>query len=553
LEKSGEKYKGLCPFHQENTPSFYLDPNNGLYYCFGCQAGGDIIKFLMEIEGWSFLETMRYLGNEVGISFNQTNKTNYTEKEKLYSINDKVKNYYKRNLYSKKGEDGLAYLYSRGLTDKIIRRAELGYALVGWNNLLEYTNNKNINIDSFLKLGLIKHSSNSNYRQKYYDQFRNRIIFPIKDVLGRVIGFGGRTIGDDEPKYLNSAESMIYHKSYSLYGIYQARKNIKEEDYVILAEGYLDVLALWQEGFLNTIASLGTAFTKDQASTIKRYTSNMIVCYDGDSAGQNATQKAIDVMKEYDFNLKVAMIPEGLDPDDYIKKYDKNKFQVEVLEKAISATDFTVKRIAENYNLNNREDKIRFSSELVKFLANLENRLEQAGYLATYAEEYKLDRSALEYELSKLAWKNNKRQVKKEQKTSEIREIILTQEKKLLKLIIGSKKLVPCEIFILPKHQRLCELITLENWSDVDELIALARDDNLESMVANIVFHDSIEENETGLIRQLTMVSIERKINILRKKISEAVKVGDDPTSLLLQFKDLEQKRAQLHTNKDFS
>jgi DNA primase len=464
-----------------------------------------------------------------------------------------VKDYYKKNIYFHKGENGLAYLYSRGLTDEIIKLADLGYAYPGWNNLLEHINKNKMSVEQFLKLGLLKQSTNSNYRQKYYDQFRNRIIFPIKDVLGRVIGFGGRTIGDDEPKYLNSSESLIYHKSYSLYGIYQARKHIKERDYVILAEGYLDVLALWQAGFLNTIASLGTAFTKEQASIIKRYTSNIVICYDGDKAGQNAAKKAIEIMKEFGFNIKVAVIPDKQDPDDFIKKNGKDKFKKDILSKALPAIDFIVSEIANKFNLKNREEKIRFASELVKFLSNLENRLEQAGYLSTYAEQYKLDKSALEYELSRISRNNNQNKEKRVSQPTKIKEIVLTQEKKLLKLIIGSKKSIPCEIFILPNHKRLCELIQSDDWSDINDLILLAKENDLESTIANIMLFDSVEENEIGLIKQLTLVSLERKINLIRKEISETVKVGEDPTELLMEFKELEQKRAQLHTNKDFS
>ncbi|MFP4457210.1 MAG: DNA primase [Clostridia bacterium] len=555
LEKSGDKYKGLCPFHQENTPSFFVDPNNGLYYCFGCQAGGDVIKFLMELEGWTFIETMRYLAQEVGVSFNENTEKKYSEKEKLYKANENIKKYYKYNLYDKSGENGLAYLYNRGFTDKVIKLAEIGYALPGWSNLLKYIKDNDFNIEQYLNLGLIKHSSNSNYKQKYYDQFRNRIVFPIKDVLGRTIGFGGRTISDEQPKYLNSSESMIYHKSYSLYGIYQARKAIKENDYVILAEGYLDVLALWQAGFYNTVASLGTAFTKEQSSIIKRYTSNIVICYDGDSAGKSASKKAIEVMKNYDFNIKVAVIPNNLDPDDYIKEYGHKKFREEILTKAIPAMDFIAKDISDKYNLENRQEKLKFAAELVKFLSNLENRLQQAGYLDTYAEQYKLDKSALEYELrraisSKRVSQNRNNQENNKKNNEKLKEKILTQEKKLLKLIIDSKKSIKSDIFVSPEHKKLCDLINSKDWTTIDDLVDLSREHNIEGVIANIIFYDSIEESEVDLVRQLTILSMERKINLLRKRISNSVRIGEDPTELLLEFKKLEHERAQLYTNK---
>lgn len=554
LEKSGDKFKGLCPFHQENTPSFHLDANNGLYYCFGCQAGGDVIKFLMEIEGWTFIETMRYLGKEAGIQFNERNKKQYSEKEKLFKANQKALEYYKNNLFHKRGENALAYLYSRGFTDKLIKFAELGFALPRWDTLSTHIKNNKLDVNDYLKLGLIKESTNTRYENNYYDQLRNRIVFPIKDVLGRTIGFGGRTIGDDEPKYLNSPENDLYHKSNSLYGIYQARSYIKDNDYAILAEGYLDVLALWQAGFYNTIASLGTAFSKGQANIIKRYTSNLIICYDGDSAGKRATNNAIEIMKDFDLNIKVAMIPDGLDPDDYIKKYGGANFKTNILHKAIPSMDFLVKMICDQYDLNKVQEKLEFATELTVFLSNIENRLEQAGYLSTYAEQYKLDKNALEYEMNRVSSGHfTKREVITKKSDNSLKGKILAQEKKLLKLMLDSKKPISSEIFALTEHKKLCELINENSLLDLKDLVELSKNKRLEGVLANIALLDSFEENETELIRQLTVFNIERTISALRKKISEAVKIGEDPTVLLEQFKKFEQERAKLYKNKDIS
>ena len=557
LTKSGTRYKGLCPFHQEKTPSFTLDVENGLYYCFGCQAGGDVIKFLMDIEGWNFIETMRYLSKETGVSFSQGDSKTRTEKERLFNVNQRVANYYMKNLGSSYGESAREYLKNRGFSDDIIKLASLGYAFPKWDSLANYSKNSDIDYSDLEKLGLINRSTNNTSVIRYYDRFRNRIIFPIRDVLGRVIGFGARTIGDDEPKYLNSPETMLYHKGNSLYGLYESRTAIKDNDYIILLEGYLDVLALWQAGYGNAIASLGTAFTEEQANIIKRYTSNIIICYDGDSAGVNAALKAINTMKNFDLNIKVVSIPNSLDPDDYIKEYGKDKFNI-LLEESLNGMDFMIHQLSLGFNLNNRDDKLNFAIKLVKILSKIENRIEQAGYLDAYAEQYTLDKNALEIELNKLtnsefSTSHNVRNIRVGNSGSNLRELIALQERKLLKLLMDSKKTVPDNIFAIREHRKICEIMNSHNWSSPSELMDFLKEHNLESDFAKIMFCDAIDEDEVELVRQLSILSKERQLKSLRKKISEAVSIGEDPTDLLMKFREVEQERAQLYTNKDLS
>ncbi len=555
LTKSGERYRGLCPFHQEKTPSFYLDDGNGLYYCFGCQAGGDIIKFLMDIEGWTFIETMRYLSKETGVPFGVDNTRERSEKERLYSVNQRVADYYMATLRGRNGKQAMSYLNNRGFSKEIINTFAVGYALPNWEGLCSFAKSNQINSADLQKLGLIAKSNNPQTNQSFYDKFRNRIIFPIRDVLGSVVGFGARTIGSDEPKYLNSPETMLYHKGSSLYGIYEARNAIKNQDCVILLEGYLDVLALCQAGFNNSIASLGTAFTKEQANIIKRYTSNVIICYDGDSAGVEAVIKAIGVMKNFDFSLKIALIPNGLDPDDYLMKFGKESFK-ELLDKAMDSMDFIIHQLSLRYDLENRDDKFKFATNLVKMLAKVENRIEQEGYLRSYAEQYKLDKNALEFELNKVLNLNSRDEIsinRVESNDLGLRDIIAAQEKKLLKILIDSKKTVSDDIFAIPEHKKICKIMNSHSWESLSDIMDSVKKHKLDSTLASIMINESFEENEVKLFRQLSILSKERRLRTIRRKISETVRVGEDPTDLLQEFRELERERAQLYGNKDFS
>ncbi len=547
LEKAGNRYRGLCPFHQEKTPSFHLDPQTGLYYCFGCHAGGDIVKFVMEIEGWSFVEAMNYLAEEVGLVFAVKDTQSAGEKDRLFGVTDKLSRYYRRNLNLPEAEEARAYLRRRGLSEEIQERGMLGYALPGWDNLSSFAKRSGITVKDLVDLGLLKESNNPESRQRFYDQFRNRIIFPIKDVSGRIIGFGGRTLGTEEPKYLNSSDSVIYHKSNSLYGLQQARMDIRQEKTVLLAEGYMDVLSLWQYGFPHTVASLGTAFTERQAELLRRYAEKIIVCYDGDNAGVRAAQKAVEILSNIPIQTFVAMIPEGMDPDDYLKKYGAESFQTEVLNKAMTGRDFEVLMISRDFNLAVPTEKIAFAGALAEYLSKVENHVEQAGYLSLYAEQYDLDKSALTLEVRRRG--SSRRQAAEERKTDpkiedkkrRYLEKILLQERKLLNILINNKEKTNCSFFSNQEHREICRAIS------EDGLSAQELEEKWPTRIAGIVLLPEFTEIKEELESQLELISIQRELRITRKKISEAVKIGDDPMDLLRRLKALEQRMAEIN------
>ncbi len=561
LEKSGNKYKALCPFHQEKTPSFHVDPDTGLYYCFGCQQGGDVFSFLMSIEGWSFPEALKYLGDEYGISIAKSSSPQDNYKDKLYKLNEYVMRIFQKQLSDRKGTAARTYLAERGFSKDIIELAGLGWADDGWDNLINIMSDKQVPLKMLVDTGLAGVANNNNSMSaKYYDKFRSRIVFPIKDILGRIIGFGGRIIGDGQPKYLNSPETVLYQKSRSLYGIYNARSSIKDTKVAIIMEGYLDVLAAWQAGFKNTVASLGTAFTIDQAKLLKRYAEKCIICYDGDPAGIKAAQKGINVLRQVDLEVKIAVLPSGLDPDDYLKEYGSEAFANELNHKSLNAFEYLVQVAEKKYNLSRQEEKLRFASELVSLLATVENHIEKAGYIAGYAEKYNLDKKALELEILRFinnsSSTNNKvvRYSTKDKATQDNDSIItkvIKKERKLLRLLIESRHEVECDIFSSTNHKHIYSMIIASEWDNPRDLVALCKTDDEKQILANILMDEVSSETEMQLIQQLKNFSLDRKIAELRRNIKEKVSLGENPNSLLLEFSKLERRRAHLHQEDD--
>lgn len=331
LKKKGHNLWACCPFHQENTPSFSVSPSKGFYKCFGCGASGDAITFIREIEGVSFADAVKYLANKYGIPIQEDTSHAQSvqqqhEKDSLYIVLNLAKEYYKHTLWEQaEGQTiGLGYCRERGFTDPFIRQFELGYSRNVWEDFYQFAQRKGYEKELLEKAGLIIHKE-----QKVYDRFRGRIIFPIHNVSGKVIAFGARTLkaGNLQPKYINSPETAIYHKGSVLYGIFQAKQRIRQEDSCYLVEGYTDVISLHMAGIANVVASSGTALTEEQIRLISRFTQHITVVYDGDSAGISASLRSIDIVLAKGLNVKIVLLPEGEDPDSYAQKVGKNALQ----------------------------------------------------------------------------------------------------------------------------------------------------------------------------------------------------------------------------------
>jgi DNA primase len=330
LKKQGKYLKGLCPFHNDKTPSFVVTPSKGMYKCFSCGAGGDAIKFVQEHEKLDFIGAIKYLGQQYGVKIEDKPLTDkdkelQQERESIFSALTYAKDFYtNKMLQSSEGRSiGLNYFKKRGFTDKTIQDFGLGYSPQGWSNLLDAAEKIGCKEEILEKAGLITIKD----KAKKYDRFRGRVMFPLQDITGRVVGFTARTLGDDKPKYINSPETKVYHKSQVLYGLFQSKNSIRLQDNCYLVEGQTDVISLYQAGIKNVVASSGTALTVEQIKLIKRFSKNITVIFDGDEAGLKAAARGIDLILENDMNVKVVVLPQGEDPDGYCKKLGADKFK----------------------------------------------------------------------------------------------------------------------------------------------------------------------------------------------------------------------------------
>ena len=358
LTRKGSSYFGLCPFHNEKTPSFSVTPGKQMYYCFGCGAGGNVFNFIMEYENFTFGEALKYLADRAGvelprIEYSREIKEKAQEKEELLRINKEAAQYYYYQLRTEKGAAGYQYLTGRGLSDDTIRKFGLGYSDKYGSGLYRYLKAKEYSDERLRDSGLF----NVDERHGMYDKFWNRVIFPIMDVNNRVIGFGGRVMGDGKPKYLNSPETRIFDKSRNLYGLNEARRSRK--NYIILCEGYMDVIAMHQAGFTNAVASLGTALTSGHASLLKRYTSEVLLLYDSDEAGVRAALRGIPILREAGVNSRVVDLKPYKDPDEFIRNLGPEAFE-ERLSKASDSFMFRVTVAEREFPMEEPQGRNRF-------------------------------------------------------------------------------------------------------------------------------------------------------------------------------------------------
>lgn len=406
LKKAGSSYKGLCPFHNEKTPSFTVDKKKQLFHCFGCGAGGDVVSFIMQKEGLSYPESLKYLAHKAGINIVFTENPEVNQKKvRLYEINKEIMMYFYKNLLTTKAPQD--YLLKRGLRSNIVNTFMLGYAKDSWDDLLSFAKSKNINEDDLFELGLIAKSKNG----KFYDKYRNRIIFPIIDTYGRIIGFGGRSIDNTMPKYLNSPESDVFKKRFNLYGLNIFKKQSKRD--LILVEGYMDVIALNNNGIDLAVASLGTALTVEQAKLAKRYADNIYICYDSDSAGIKATKRAIEIFKEAEIGVSIIQLGEGLDPDEYVKKYGKEAFENKINE-AVDEYNYTYEQILDGYSQASDNEKLEKLNQFIGFLASINQDLTREIFINKVSNLFDIDKQTLKGAISKYNNKHHKEKIYKD-------------------------------------------------------------------------------------------------------------------------------------------
>lgn len=386
LHKKGSNYMGLCPFHNEKTPSFSVSDNKQMYHCFGCGVGGNVFTFIMEYENYTFIEALKFLAERAGVSlpereYSPMEKRAMSQKTRLLEINKEAAKFYYYTLSSNQGKIGYQYLIDRGLTKETIKKFGLGYSNQSGNGLYQYLKKSGYEDQILKETGLFSFKEVNNI----YDRFWNRVMFPIMDVNNRVIGFGGRVMGKGEPKYLNSPETKVFDKSRNLYGLNLAK--ISRKDNIIICEGYMDVIALYQAGFHNVVASLGTAFTERQANLLKRYTREVLLCYDSDAAGIKAALRAIPILEHAGLNVKVINLKPHKDPDDFIKVFGVDEFQNRI-DNSQNAFLYEIDVLEKDFNMDDPSSKTRFFNEVAKKLLKFTEAIERNSYTETIAKKY---------------------------------------------------------------------------------------------------------------------------------------------------------------------
>lgn len=415
LKKNGRNYTGLCPFHSEKTPSFVVSMDKQIFHCFGCGAGGNALGFIMKIEGLEYPDAIRFLAKKYNLDVPEDNynKENTKIRQRILEINKISAKFFYDNLLKPENEKIQKYLAGRKIHKKTATDFGIGYASNSFNELLNYLTKCGFSKDEMLKAGIISRNDKGNT----FDKFRNRVMFPIIDVRGNVIAFGGRVIDDSMPKYLNSPETMVFNKSVNLFGLNIAKKT--KNDYFILAEGYMDVIALHKAGFDSAVASLGTSLTDAQARLLLRHTKNVVIAYDGDNAGKKATDRAIEILKKVDLNVKVLSMRDAKDPDEFIGKYGKEAFLNLILQSE-KDNEYKFNLILGKYNIDDTMQKLEFVKEVVKMLAEIENSVECEIFIIKTSEKTGISKQAIANEVS-VAKKRKQKAVKKREIISPVK------------------------------------------------------------------------------------------------------------------------------------
>ncbi|HKI77796.1 MAG TPA: DNA primase [Ignavibacteriaceae bacterium] len=534
LRKRGKNYIGLCPFHSEKTPSFTVSEEKQIYHCFGCHAGGNVFKFLMEFEKISFVESVQEIAEKLGITLEYDDEggaERQSEQELLYEINTTVAKYFSENLLSdERGEIAREYFDKRQIKIQAMRAFGLGYSLPGRENLVNYLTEKKINIDKALALGLIGSYEDG----RLYDKFSGRIIFPIFSPNGRVVAFAGRILDPDQKsaKYLNSPESLIYIKGRTLYGLSFAKDEIRKQDKAIIVEGYMDLISLYQSGIKNVVAVSGTALTEEQVQLLSRYTKNVVLLFDSDTAGIKASMRSIEILLKKDMDIKIASVPDGEDPDSYVNKYGKEKFE-EIIQKSKNFLEYQSAQYESEGMFSDPAKMTQAIRDLVKPIAIINDELKRTVLLKNIAKKFNLREKLLEEELYKALNEINKNQVREqgrksrtqrekenisvlsEGKATPINESSLRNEKEIMELLFsGSREIIDyifqhltIDDFIVEIHKNLAEVV-YESYNN-DENISLS------------ALLDKIEkENENKYINEL--VSDKHSISDRWEDVSEA-------------------------------
>ena len=550
LKRKGRNYFGLCPFHNEKSPSFSVSPDKQIFHCFGCGVGGNVITFVSQIEGLNFVETVQMLAERANIQLPTLQNNGDTQREilkdKVYKVNEFTAEYYHQNLYKPQAKTAQEYVKKRQLTNETLKSFRIGFS-GKFDELYQELKKQGFQEQEILESGLV----NKNERGQYIDRYRNRLMFPICDARGRVIAFGGRVLDDSKPKYINSPENVVYSKGRHLFGLNVAKKGDTKK--LLIVEGYMDVISLHQRGITNVVAPLGTALTEQQGWLLRKNSEQIILSFDSDDAGIKAKLRAIDILQNMGCDLRVIQLEGAKDPDEYIVKYGNMRFQ-NAVDKAFSVVEFKVKILKKELNLENTNDKIKFLNEIAKLISKVDNTIEREVYIEKIAKEYDISKEAIYAEVNKLTYKNDKSEkvlekakpviTHKKVETKEVSESIRRRENTIISILLTGD----LSIFEIIKQN-----IKPEDFQDeINQEIAKKLYEEFEKGNSNInSIIDTLDQDHQN---QITMIMAEDyEIEDLEKAIDDIIQAykRDKLNNRKLEILELLEKTSNIEEKKE--
>ena len=567
LKRSGSNYFGLCPFHSEKSPSFSVSPNKQIFHCFGCGAGGNVIHFLSKIENIGFKETLEILARNAGITLptldNGVEDKMQKLKSKVYEVNKFTAEFYHQNLYKPTSKIAQEYIKKRKMDNNTLKSFLIGYS-GNYDELYRALKQNGYNDEEIFASSLVKKAENG----KVFDSYRKRLMIPIRDVNDRVIAFGGRVLDDSKPKYINSPENIVYSKGRQLFGLNLAKKS--GQDKIIIVEGYMDAISLYQRGITNVVASLGTALTQAQGRMLRKYASQIIIGYDADGAGQAATMRGLEILDALGYDVRILQLDEPVkDPDEYVLKYGSGKFNL-CVQKAISLVEFKVKMLKQKADLANTNDKINFLNEVANILSKVNNELEKEIYIDKISNEYKISKEAIYAQINKILYSNHKgsgiiKQSEKQsftaikKKENNIDDKLQKRENMVVSLLMNTESNIYNKIkdVILPsdfkdeRNKIIVEKLYEEyEKGEIKNALSLFEDEKIISHITYIMADDYDVNDTDKAVDDILKIYIKEKNinkrNDILKKLEDTNLTNDERVNLENELRDIMKRLTKM-------
>ena len=565
LKRSGRSFFGLCPFHKEKSPSFSVSPDKQIFHCFGCGVGGNVIHFISKIENLNFRETLEFLAERSGIelptSDDSESNTRQILKDKVYKINEETAIFYHENLYKPTAKPAQDYVKTRKMNNNTLKSFLIGYSGT-YNELYKHLKQKGFTDEEILASSLV----NKNERGQFIDRFRNRLMIPIMDIRGKVIAFGGRVLDKSLPKYINSPENIVYSKGRHLFGLNVAKKG--NLDKIVIVEGYMDAISLYQRGITNVVASLGTALTEAQGRLLRKYAGQVIISYDSDGAGQAATMRGLEILKNLGCDVRILQMEGAKDPDEYVIKFGSGGFNL-LIEKAISFIEFKIKVLKKQYNLENTNDKIKFLQEIAKVLLSIDSQIELEIQIDNISRDYGISKEAIYAEINKIKYNNKTKEKEKtnfvktglvRKQQEKVSESTIKRENVIIYLLINGssqnretiKNNIKIDDLKYWVNQEIIKKIyeAMENQKEINNVLDKIEDTNVISHLTQIMADDYEISDENrcieDIINSYTKERMINRRNEILEKLEQKDYTNEEMASLEKELNDIILKLARM-------